>query len=126
MPIIRILLDNNVSRRFVPLLRPHQAVHVSQLGWAALSNGDLIQAAEEHGHQMLITGDRNIRYQQNLTRVGCSIIELSTQHWPTIRESVTEPMTVIEAIQPGAYSTFTLPPPPLRRRPSPAAQIAKT
>ncbi len=122
MPIIRILLDNNVSRRLCPLLRPHQAVHTSELGWAGLSNGDLIRAAEEHGFHMLITGDRNIRYQQNLTRVRCSIIEISSQHWPTIRENVAELIAAIDAIQPGAYLTVALPRPPLRRRPFPSPE----
>jgi hypothetical protein len=66
-----------------------------------------------------ITGDRNLRYQQNLTRVGCSIIELSTQHWPTIRTNLAELSAAIEAIQPGAYLTVVFPRAPLRRRPYP-------
>lgn len=85
MPIIRLLLDNNVPRPLIPLLLPYEAVHASPAGWAGLKNGDLLRMADEHGFRILITGDKNLRYQQNLTRVGCSIIELSTQHWPTIR-----------------------------------------
>jgi hypothetical protein len=40
----RILLDNNVPIHLIPLLRPHEGVHASTVGWAALSNGDLIRA----------------------------------------------------------------------------------
>lgn len=79
MPVTRLLLDNNVSRRLCPLLLPREAVHTSQMDWAGLKNGELLRAAEEHGFHMLITGDRNMRYQQNLTRIRFSIIELSTQ-----------------------------------------------
>lgn len=107
--IIRLLLDNNVPRRLIPLLRPHEAVHASLAGWAGLANGDLLRMADDHGFHLLITGDKNLRYQQNLARVGCSIIELSTQHWPTIRENVAELIVAIETIQPGAYDSRDTP-----------------
>lgn len=116
MPITRILLDNNVSRRLCPLLLPYEVVHASQAGWAELRNGDLLRAAEEHGFDVLVTGDRNMRYQQNLTRVRFSIIELSSQHWPTIRDNVAELVATIEAIAPGAYAMINFPRPFLRRR----------
>lgn len=119
MPVLRILLDNNVPLRLLPLLLPREAVHASRVGWAELANGELLRAADEHGFHLLITGDRNLRYQQNLTRVGCSIIELSTQHWPPIRANVAELIAAIEAIRPGAYITVPFPHPPLLRRPYP-------
>jgi len=37
------------------------------LGWQQLSNGELIASAEEQGFDLLVTADRNLRYQQNLT-----------------------------------------------------------
>ncbi len=116
MPIIRILLDNNVSIRLIPLLRPHEAVHASRVGWAALGNGDLIRAAEEHGYPVLVTSDQNIRYQQDLTRRQFSIIELSTTRWPTIRDNVARLLAPIETITPGSYTTVSFPRAPLRRR----------
>jgi hypothetical protein len=119
MPIIRILLDNNVSIRLIPLLRPHEAVHASRVGWAALGNGDLIRAAEEHGYPVLVTSDQNIRYQQDLTRRRFSIIELSTTRWPTIRDNVARLLAAIETITPGNYTTVSFPSAPLRRRPYP-------
>jgi hypothetical protein len=54
MPITRLLLDNNVSRHLVRLLRPHEAIHAATLGWAALSNGDLIRAAQAEGFSVII------------------------------------------------------------------------
>jgi hypothetical protein len=117
MPVIRILLDNNVPIRLIPLLRPHEAVHASKVGWAALGNGDLIRASEEHGYPVLVTSDQNIRYQQNLTRRQFSIVERSTTRWPTIRDNVANLLAAIETITPGSYTTVTFPRPPLRRRP---------
>jgi predicted nuclease of predicted toxin-antitoxin system len=119
MPSIRILLDNNVPIRLIPPLRPHAAVHASQVGWAALGNGDLIRAAEDHGYPVLVTSDQNIRHQQNLTRRQFCIIELSTTRWPTIRDNVASLLAAIETMAPGSYTTVTFAKSPLRRRPYP-------
>jgi hypothetical protein len=113
------LLDNNVPIRLIPLLRPRAAVHASQVGWAALSNGDLIRTTEDHGYPVLVTSDRNIHYQQDLTRRQFSIIELSTTRWPTIRDNVAGLLAAIETITPGSYATVSFPRPLLRRRPYP-------
>ncbi len=86
-------------------------------GWAALGNGDLIRAVEQHAYTVLITSDQNIRYQQNLVRRQFSIIELSTTHWPTIRDNISNLLSALEAISPGSYATVVFPKPPLRRRP---------
>jgi hypothetical protein len=117
MPVFRILLDNNIPHGLIPLLQPHEAFHAERLGWAALRNGDLIRAAEEQGFHMLITGDKNIRYQQNLTRATCSIIELSSHQWFVLRANVAELVAAIDTIRPGDYRLVTFPRAPLRRRP---------
>ncbi len=36
------------------------------MGWGLLKNGDLLIAAEAHGFDVLLTGDKNLSYQQNL------------------------------------------------------------
>lgn len=119
MPVFRILLDNNVPHGLIALLRPHEAFHASQLGWAELQNGELLRMADQHGYHLLITGDKNLRYQQNLARVGCSIIEISEHSWPTVRGNAAVLLAAIEVIQPGGYATVALPRLPLRRRPFP-------
>jgi hypothetical protein len=84
-----------------------------------LQNGDLLKMAEQRGYNLLITGGKNLRYQQNLSRIGCSIIELSAHSWPTVRSNAAILLAAIEAIQPGAYSTVAFPRPRLPRRPWP-------
>ena len=42
-------------------------IHTAQSrGWDTLSNGALLDAAEEAGFELLLTTDRRIRHQQNL------------------------------------------------------------
>jgi hypothetical protein len=36
------------------------------MGWEQLSNGVLLQSAEEAGFDLFLTTDQGIRYQQNL------------------------------------------------------------
>jgi hypothetical protein len=75
--------------------------------------------ADQHGYHLLVTGDKNLRYQQNLTRVGCSIIEISEHSWPTIRDHAAMLLAAIEGIQPGTYATVAFPRRSFRRRPFP-------
>ena len=117
MPNIRIPLDNNVPIRIVPLLHPHEAVHASTLGWAAISNGDLIRAAKRSGFTAIVTCDQNIRHQQRLRGQPLAFFVLTTTHWPTIRDNLSLLNTAIDQTEPGGYVTITLPRPPRVRRP---------
>jgi predicted nuclease of predicted toxin-antitoxin system len=64
---LKILIDQNVSARLARLLTRHDATHASAMGWAELTNGDLLIAAEADGFEIFLTADKDIRYQQNLT-----------------------------------------------------------
>jgi hypothetical protein len=79
MPNIRILLDNNVPILLVALLRPHEVVHAATLGWAAISNGELIRAAQQAGFAALTTRDQNIGYQQRLEGQRLAFLVLTTR-----------------------------------------------
>lgn len=63
----RILLDENVPAALRHLIGGHEVRPAYEMGWSGLANGELIAAAEADGFAILITADRNIRYQQNLT-----------------------------------------------------------
>ena len=115
MPNIRLLLDNNIPIQLVPLLRPHEAVHASRMGWAALSNGDLIHAAQEAGFAAMMTCDRNIAHQQNLSARSLAFIVLTTTHWPTIRDNLALVIEAVDQSGPGLYVVVPLPR-PVRRR----------
>jgi hypothetical protein len=117
MPRIRILLDQNAPFGLRRLLLGHDVAKAASLGWSTIQNGDLIRAAEEAGFAVLITCDRNIRHQQNLTGRQLALIELTTNQWATIRDNIAEVLTVIETATPGSYATIRFPKPPRRRRP---------
>jgi len=113
----RILLDQNVPLGLRRSLSPHEVVVARQMGWSRLSNGDLIRAADENGFDILITCDRNIPYQQNLSGRRIALIEMTTGAWHVVRNYLDRVVAAVDAAAPGSYTTVTIPQPPLRRRP---------
>ncbi|MBV8708287.1 MAG: hypothetical protein JO182_23655 [Acidobacteriaceae bacterium] len=47
------------------------------MGWETLKNGDVIQQAEQAGYDLLLSTDKNIKYQQNLKGRKIAIVVLS-------------------------------------------------
>jgi hypothetical protein len=59
-----ILFDHGTPRGIVRSLHPHIVKEAKAQGWDTLSNGELLKAAEEAGFDVLLTTDKNLRYQQ--------------------------------------------------------------
>lgn len=116
MPL-RIVLDENAPLGLSRALAAYEVVVSRDIGWASLSNGDRTRAAEAAGFTILITCDRNIRYQQNLTGRMIALIELTNNTWQVVGNHLDRIVEAVEAAQPGTYSVVTIPRPPLRRRP---------
>ena len=72
------------------------------MGWSDLSNGDLLQRAETH-FDLLITPDKNLRYQQNLTGRRIAILVLPTTKWKEIEKREAEVVSAVAAISTGEY-----------------------
>lgn len=105
---MRILLDNNLDHRFGRLLAGHEVVHARRRGWQELRNGDLVAVAERAGFEVLITGDKNMRYQQNLSTRRISILTLGTRLITLIDIAplVPEILRVLESLPEGAFVTI--------------------
>jgi predicted nuclease of predicted toxin-antitoxin system len=73
---MRVLLDEQLPRHLVREIRGHEVSTVQQRGWAGLKNGELLQVAADTGFQVLVTADRNLQFQQNLSRSRIGIILL--------------------------------------------------
>ena len=83
---MKVLLDQNISRRLRARLQGHLAVWAGSLSWGEFKNGLLIEFAERNGYEVLITADQGIYYQQNNEKRAISLIVLSTNSWPAIQE----------------------------------------
>jgi hypothetical protein len=82
------------------------------LGWRELTNGDLLSAAEQAGFDVMLTADTNLRYQQNLSERRISIVVLSTNAWPSLRDHAEKIAEAVDAAMPGSYAEVSIPRPP--------------
>jgi hypothetical protein len=53
---------------------------------------------------LLLTTDKNIRYQQNLTGRTIAIPVLGTSQWPVLRLHVQRLADAVNAVTPGSYT----------------------
>ena len=78
-------------------------------GMERLANGDLLNAAEAAGFELLVTADKNLRYQQNLTGRKISIVVLGNAQWPVLRRYVERVVAAVDAATPGSYTEVEVP-----------------
>lgn len=101
---MRVLLDECVPVQVRHALLDHEVASVPKLGWGSISNGDLLDAAEQAGFAPFIIADKNLRYQQNLARRRIAILELWTNHRPTLERHFDRIRSAVERIAPGDYA----------------------
>ena len=87
---MRILFDQGTPVPLRRSLAAHEVATAWQRGWAQLSNGDLLAAAEADGFDLLVTTDQNLRYQQNLAARRIAMLVLTVANWPTLEPHATE------------------------------------
>lgn len=78
---MRVLFDQGVPRGLAASLRGHAVTEARKLNWEKISNGALLQLAEGAGFDVLVTTDKNVRYQQNLTDRKILIVVLGQSPW---------------------------------------------
>ena len=79
---MNILFDQGTPRPLRHYLAEHSVDTAAERGWSDLDNGDLLEAAEDEGYDLLITTDQNIRHQQDLANRSISIMVLLSTAWP--------------------------------------------
>jgi hypothetical protein len=88
---VLILFDHGTPKGLARALSGH-TIHTAQSrGWDTLSNGALLNAAEEAGFEVLLTTDRRITHQQNLQlrRIALVVLTGSTK-WSVFANMATE------------------------------------
>jgi hypothetical protein len=104
-----ILFDQGTPAPIRAYLRGHLVRTAAQQGWDRLRNGDLLNAAETAGFNLLLTTDKNMRFQQNLAERPIAIMVLSQQDWGLIRPHVQVVVDAVNACVPGSYTEVDIP-----------------
>jgi len=106
---MKILLDECVPVQVRNALVGHDVSTAQKMGWSGVSNGELLQRAEQAGFDLFIVADKNLRYQQNLKARKLAILELWTNHRPTLEKHLDKIKVTAEAIVAGEYSLLENP-----------------
>lgn len=102
--LMRILFDQGVPRGLTAWLHDHEVTEARKLKWERISNGALLRLAEEAGFNVLVTTDKNVRYQQNLAGRKISIVVLGNSPWWLVRQHLDEIDVAVNAVLPGSFA----------------------
>ncbi|MCU1234626.1 MAG: hypothetical protein JWP63_2593 [Candidatus Solibacter sp.] len=106
---MRILFDNNCPRGLARFLTLHSVEEARTRGWEELTNGDLIEAAEKAGFDVIVTADKNIRYQQNLKERAIALVVLEQSQWPMVKLVAQDIVAAVNAAGSGSYVEVRVP-----------------
>ena len=98
----RILLDENLPRKLRRELSTFLVRTVQEQGWASLANGELLGQAQQ-SFDVLLTGDRRLQFQQNVTRyqIGVVVIITPSLRFRTIKAGIESIRAALLAVGPG-------------------------
>ncbi|HLG02298.1 MAG TPA: DUF5615 family PIN-like protein [Bacteroidia bacterium] len=105
---MKILLDENIPRH-VKFQFPSQYIVMSSqdMGWEGKKNGELLALLIAEGFEIFKTLDKNLQYQQNLSKFNVTIFLLSA---PDNTKKTFEQLALklIEVLNHGTYHKFEI------------------
>ena len=105
-----ILFDHGAPRGITRALRGHTVITARARGWDRLTNGDLLDVAEDAAVDLLFTTDQRIRYQQNLTGRKIALVVLTgTTRWSFVKLHLERIAASVNAATPGSYTEVNIP-----------------
>jgi len=99
---VKILFDQGTPAPLRRALKQHAVATAYELGWTELDNGRLLAAAEIE-FDALVTTDKNLGYQQNLTGRRLAILILPTTDWAELRAREAEIVAAVDVLRPGDF-----------------------
>jgi hypothetical protein len=106
---MRVLFDNGTPRGLAAFLTGHSVEEARARNWEELANGELIDMAEKAGFEVLVTTDKNIRHQQNLTTRSIALVVLEHSQWPMVKLVAEKIVAAVNLALPGSYVEVEVP-----------------
>jgi len=105
---MKILFDQGTPVPLRAHLPGHEIDTAYELGWSQLQNGELLSEAEKRGYEVLITTDRNLKHQQNLSDRKIAVVVLLSTSWPRIQQQVDAIQAAVRSLTIGDYVEIVL------------------
>ena len=103
-----ILFDQGTPVGIRESLHGHVVKTAQEQGWNRLLNGELLRQAEEAGFDVLLTTDKNLVYQQNLSERKIAIVVLGRSRWSLIERVLERVVAAVDAAKPGTYNLIEI------------------
>jgi len=104
-----ILFDQGTPVGIRKSLQGHVVKTAREQGWSELLNGELLRAAEDAGFAVLLTTDKNLIYQQNLSNRKIAIVALGNSRWSLIEPALQRVSAAVNAAKPSSYTLVEIP-----------------
>ncbi|HEY0153699.1 MAG TPA: DUF5615 family PIN-like protein [Longimicrobium sp.] len=98
----RVLFDEDVPRPLRRELPGFDIQTVAEAGWSGVKNGELLRRADDV-FDVFLTADRNLAFQQNLSKVrlGIVVLAIGSTKLEDLRVVADRIATALHEIQPG-------------------------
>jgi predicted nuclease of predicted toxin-antitoxin system len=97
---MKILFDQGTPAPLRWVLKQHNVSTAHEMGWGELDNGALLTAAASE-FDVLVTTDKNLRYQQKLAGRRLAVLILPTTSWPQLQAQQGQIVSAINALRSG-------------------------
>lgn len=99
---MRVLFDQGTPIPLRKQFAGHDVVTAFEAGWSEVSNGELLSKAEDQ-FDALVTTDKQLRYQQNLSGRRIAIVVLPHASWLKLQPHADKIAAAVLAVHPGTY-----------------------
>jgi hypothetical protein len=99
---MKVLIDENLPRKFAGYLPGHECRTVTECGWAGKKNGELLTLAEPL-FDVLLTLDKSVPYQQEVASrtIAVLIVRARSNRIQDLLPFVSDCLATLERIRPG-------------------------
>jgi predicted nuclease of predicted toxin-antitoxin system len=97
---VRILIDESLPRYLKQVLVEHAVFTVQEMGWAGIRNSELLAKAESN-FDVLLTADKNLRHQQNLSGLALAIIVFPSNRLSVVKTLAPQVKDALSVIRQG-------------------------
>ena len=101
---MKVLLDEMLPAGVIALLPGHEVTTVSQAGFKGLTNGELLRRAAAIGYAVLLTADRNLPAQQNITVSGIAVVLVRGSRMSEVADQALQIQAAVSTAQPGTVT----------------------
>jgi len=99
---MRILFDHNIPAPLRASLRNFTVETTGERRWHRLTNGELLDAAEKEGFDILLTADKGFQHQQDVRQRRMAIVILSRGNWPDVKMNIGKILDALKDARAGA------------------------